>query len=85
MNVSRQFPELNAGWLITGEGEMLKNSTPVPAAPEAPAAPVAAPSEEDPGLEEMYRVTCAENTDLRIRLAKALKYIADLEDRIKSC
>lgn len=25
--IARQYPELNAGWLMTGEGEMLKEST----------------------------------------------------------
>ena len=28
-NISLQFPDLNTGWLMTGEGEMLKNSEPV--------------------------------------------------------
>ena len=26
--IAMQFPELNTGWLLTGEGEMLKNDTP---------------------------------------------------------
>ena len=25
--IARRYPELNAGWLMTGEGEMLKEST----------------------------------------------------------
>jgi transcriptional regulator with XRE-family HTH domain len=27
-NIAQQYPDLNTGWLLTGEGEMLKNSNP---------------------------------------------------------
>lgn len=36
--ISLQYPELNTSWLLTGEGEMLKNNTPKEKT-EAPAAP----------------------------------------------
>lgn len=27
LKITKQFPQLNAGWLLTGEGEMLKSAT----------------------------------------------------------
>lgn len=29
-NIAHRFPELNTGWLLTGEGEMLKNNSIIP-------------------------------------------------------
>ena len=29
-SIAKNYPDLNTGWLMTGEGEMLKNGNPVP-------------------------------------------------------
>ena len=34
-SIARQYPDLNTGWLMTGEGSMLKTEEPVASSPDA--------------------------------------------------
>lgn len=71
--IGNTFPEIDNNWLMTGEGDMLRAVAPVDQA--APVSETPAGSGDD--LEAMYRNLASENADLKIRLARALKRLAE--------
>jgi hypothetical protein len=63
-NISLNFPQLNGGWLMTGEGEMLKQAAPPPPEP--------APINNNPSVESLLNIIAEKDRqiaekDLQIR------------------
>ena len=76
-NILRAFPEVSRSWLLTGEGEMLKNSTeleenPV-AAPAAPVAPADDMASRLLALVESQQQTIAQLTENNSRLTRLVE------------
>ncbi len=76
-NILRAFPEVSRSWLLTGEGEMLKNSTeleenPV-AAPADPVAPADDMASRLLALVESQQQTIAQLTENNSRLTRLVE------------
>lgn len=76
-NILRAFPEVSRSWLLTGEGEMLKNSTELEentvAAPADPVAPADDMASRLLALVESQQQTIAQLTENNSRLTRLVE------------